>query len=692
MALDLLDQIESNLSVKKVSIIEFAESDEYCDMRLYPRQRILLKLMFLEELTPQEEDILEYWINGGRGGGEIVLSPLIRERVQYLRDNGYPHFREVDLVGGRRSSKGFITGIAMAKVMHDCWQLQDPGMYYGIDEDKEIYFSCIAASEDQAKKFQYADLISTVEKCKKLRPAIGSSLETEFGLITDSDRQKIARMRKAGQKKQRRHERIRGNALTSNASTLRGSTTMAFVIDEMAHMLPGESRASAEQVYDAAEPSLDQFGADGMIFCNSSPYTKVGKFFERVEAAHEVIDNEPKYPTVFSFEFPSWALFEGYQDDPERRFKKAITVSADWDPEQKNEDGSYYYSPEDRRAIKVARDNESQNPEKYKVERRAKFAEIVDAYLNPQMVDRMFMGRPVGVDEAGDIVYDPYPINWGESTYRYRYVAHLDPSSTTAGFGFALGHVEYMVDEQGREAQHVVFDIIKRWNPKSFAGGVINYERVLDEVMTYVELFRPDEVTMDQFSSGPLLQELQQRLQRSGIEDTIRIYEKPANAEMNWKRAETFKTALYQGFVHAPSGESQLDYAALELKYLQKLATASRYPRVDKQDFGPVQTKDMADCVMTVVEALIGSVLNDQMREALSTSLAPGGLGGFDIGGPDHGGHGTPRTPADLDHFYSRRTGEQRAVGPSVGRIDRMPYRKGFNANPARGRIPGRGY
>jgi hypothetical protein len=685
--LDLLDQIESNLSVKKVSIVEFAESDEYCDTRLYPRQRILLKLMFLEELTGAEEDVLDYWINGGRNGTEIVISPLIRERVQYLRENGYPHFREVNLVGGRRSSKGFVTGLAMGKVMFDCWQLQDPGMYYGIDQDKDIYFSCIAASEDQAKKFQYADLISTVERCKKLTPHIGKSLETEFGIITESDRQKISRMKKVGQRQQRRYERVRGNALTSNASTLRGSTTMAFVIDEMAHMLPGESRASADQVYDAAEPSLDQFGADGMIFCNSSPYTKVGKFFERHQAALEVIDNEPKYPTLMTFEFPSWALFEGYQDDPERKFKKAITVSADWDPDQKNEDGTYYHSPEDRRAIKVARDNESQNPEKYKVERRAKFAEIVDAYLNPQMVDIMFKGRPEGVSDEGEIIYAPYPMNWGNATYRHRYVAHLDPSSTTAGFGFALGHIEYFTDTEGREAQHVVFDIIKRWDPKSFAGGVINYEYVLDEIMTYIELFRPDEVTMDQFSSGPLLQELQQRVQRSGIKDTIRLYEKPATAEMNWKRAETFKTALYQGFVHGPTGESQLEYANLELKYLQQLSTSSRFPRVDKQDFGPVQTKDMADCIMTVTEALIGSVLSQQMREALSTSLAPGAQGGYDIGGQDHGGQGQPVHP-DLSHFYNRRSGEQSmagGTGNAFSRIERVMNRQG---NPARGRFP----
>src|SRR5439155_10076373 len=127
---------------------------------------VLLKLIFLEELTGAEEDILNHWIAGGRNGTEIIISPNIRERVEFLRQENSPHFSEVILVGGRRSSKGFLTGISMAKTMYDCLQLQDPGSYYGIDPEKEIYFSCVAGSEEQAKEFQYADLSSTIETCK----------------------------------------------------------------------------------------------------------------------------------------------------------------------------------------------------------------------------------------------------------------------------------------------------------------------------------------------------------------------------------------------------------------------------------------------------------------------------------------------------------------------------------------------
>src|SRR4051812_33605479 len=123
MAFDLLDQVESSLAVSRISIDEFSESDNFCNKPLYPRQRVLLKLLFLEELTGAEEDVLTYWIKGGRNGSEISISPNIRERVDYLRERGYSHFREVVLVGGRRSSKGFCTGMALGKLMWDTLQL-----------------------------------------------------------------------------------------------------------------------------------------------------------------------------------------------------------------------------------------------------------------------------------------------------------------------------------------------------------------------------------------------------------------------------------------------------------------------------------------------------------------------------------------------------------------------------------------
>lgn len=652
--MDLLSQVEANLAARKVSIEEFSESEEFCGKRLYPRQRVLLKLIFLEELTGKEEDVLNYWIKGGRNGGEITISPLIRERTQYLREHGYSHFREVVLVGGRRSSKGFITGICLAKKMFDVLQLQDPDLHYQIDPDKEIYFSCVAASQDQAKKFQYADFSSTVRRCLAMTPAITKVQELEFSLATEADRRRITQLKteNPNSKLSRDISRLRGVALAANASTIRGSATIAIVMDEMAHMMQeGDSASTAEMVYDAAIPSLAQFGKDAMIFANSSPYTKLGKFYERYTEALKVTEEgKPAAPLMFGFQFPSWALFEGWDKDPLRRFRKAITVSPDW-----NEDGAG--SPEDRDAILIAREEERQEPEKFKVERRGKFAEVIDAYLRPEMVDRAFLGRPY--IESGRVMYHEMKTNWSDSSYMYRYYAHLDPSSTTAGFGFALGHAEIFEDENGNARHHAILDIIKRWNPQDFTDRVINWEAVLDEVLGFALLFEPVQISFDQFQNQAPMQWLRRELGRQG-RSHIRVIEKTATAQHNWQRAEVFRTALYQGLVHAPNDTADTRYANLELKYLQQINTSGRYPRVDKQDVGPVQTKDMADCIMEVTDACIGDLIAEEMRKSLGESPLMGAPGGYSIGGRSISGGSLPPEWSD---FYSKRKGEQKVFG-----------------------------
>jgi len=706
---DLLDQVEANLAVSKIGIQEFVESDEYCNKPLYPRQQVLLKLMFLEELTGEEEDILDYWIAGGAGGDEILISPNIRERVAYLREQGYDHFQEVVLVGGRRSSKGFCTGVAMAKVMWDVLQLQDPGKHYGIDPDKAIYFSCVAGSEKQAQQFQYADLVGTVESCKAFEPYLTKSLETEFRVATSADLRRIQQAKNRGNKLDRDSAKLRGNALAANAGTLRGSTTLALCIDEMAHMIPGESKASADEVYKAASPSLDQFGPDGIMFCNSSPYSKVGAFFERHEEAMKAFNPEFEpgeplnkdgsrlngNPLNFALQYPSWALFEGYKSyrskyQPSHKWREVITASADWDPKELEEDGTPKWSARDKLKITKAKADEASNPEAYKVERRGKFAEVTDAYLNPSMVDRVFMGRPVGFSEEGRQLLEAYDSDWGEGARNlWKYKAHLDPSSTTAGFGFALAHSERFEDVKGNLTEHVVFDIIKRWNPEDFPGKTIQWATVINEVIGYIDLFRPYEVTFDQFQSAEPIQTLQYALQDKGIEG-CRVYVKTATLEHNWFRAETFKTALNHGLVHAPNDTEDLELASNELKFLQQKNTGGRYPRVDKQDIGPIRTKDMADCMMECVDGLIGNVLAQTMRDrAVSAVMATGAPGGFRIGG-QHQPSLADLHP-NLAGYYGGlgREGEQRKVGYNT-----VPHRGalgGGRRGVNRGQRPSRG-
>jgi dTDP-4-dehydrorhamnose reductase len=112
-------------------------------------------------------------------------------------------------------------------------------------------------------------------------------------------------------------------------------------------------------------------------------------------------------------------------------------------------------------------------------------------------------------------------------------------------------------------------------------------------------------------------------------------------------------------------------WSALELKFLVRKTTQGKNPKVDKQDVGPVQTKDMADCIMEVVERLIGNIVMKSMREELSRNMmAPGALGGYTIPGTTQG---TAMHP-ELQSYYQsiHRKGEQ-ALEPYQSRASGMP-------------------
>jgi hypothetical protein len=92
---------------------------------------------------------------------------------------------------------------------------------------------------------------------------------------------------------------------------------------------------------------------------------------------------------------------------------------------------------------------------------------------------------------------------------------------------------------------------------------------------------------------------------------------------------------------------------------------------VDRQEVGPVQTKDMADCIMEVTEKLIGNIVMRSMREELSKNvMAPGALGGYTIPGTTQG---TSMHP-ELQAYYQSisRKGEM-AIEPHRSRRGAMP-------------------
>ena len=635
---DFLSMFEASLVKKKVGIVEFCSSSEFLNKPLYPRQRTLLKIIFMEELDSYDKKVIDEWIHSSRNNGEVNICSNLYDRIDYLKETNSPHFRQVVLVGGRRSSKGHVTGVAIAKKIYDMTLIDNVGKHYGIDPDKDIYFQIVANSKEQAKAMQFADATKMVEACSSLinQGYLGKTLAESTSVFTPYDKQRLIALESIQGKVEKDMAKIRLQAQGTNSRTLRGQAAIFYCMDEFAHFLSGESNMTSEEVYKAALPSLAQFGKDSMIFCNSSPYTEIGKFFDLYKDSMKLdppVDGKPVYPDLFMLQFPSWELYKDWDNDPLYKWSSAIMVSPDTPDEAlKNHD--------ERVKRDQQRFEEMSNPESYSVEYRARFAKTVNAFLDQDMVERAFdpeftkqkIGRYIKTEQG--------------ATGFFTYKAHGDPSSVTANFGLAIAHVEE-VEETVTDhndntftmrVPHVVFDFVDAFYPEDFPDKTIDWMEVIPTIEGLINAFRPLEWSFDQFDSEYPIQKIASDIAAMGITGT-QVYKKVANAANNKRRAMNFKAALNLGRIHLPhpsypvemSNRRSLELVRNELKFLQE-----KNGRIDKQEVGPVRTKDIADCLMECVDYLIGDSLT--VQGFIDSGPAFGAPGGYGIGktGAEH--------------------------------------------------------
>ncbi len=222
------------------------------------------------------------------------------------------------------------------------------------------------------------------------------------------------------------------------------------------------------------------------------------------------------------------------------------------------------------------------------------------------MVDRVF--DPAFTQEVlGEILVPQY------SAVAFRtYAGHGDPATVKANFGLAVGHLVEQEGENGME-QHVAFDFIDAFYPEDFENNTIDWLEIMPAITELINNFRPTEFTFDQYESAQTIQILQDNLRKMNIVDT-HVYSIFASAKVNEVRAKNFRTAINLGRVHAPHPSTfnpaarvnSIELARNELKFL-----VEKNGKIDKQTVGPVQTKDIADCMMTVVNTLIGDSITN---------------------------------------------------------------------------------
>lgn len=554
-------------------IVTFATHKSFCGKRLYPRQMTLLKLIYLETetMTDYDREVISGWAETFKDFHRPVgVQPDIWDRINYLKSNNFTHFPHVQMVMGRRASKGIMGGIVGAERIAWLYSLGSWQQHFNQVPGQVAEVMVVANSLSQAVTRQFRDIRNTVLNCEYLRPHIVSDKQTEFYIRTPGDEQTIAENKIAGITTEREIATIYCKASSSVSTSGRGGTAIAIFYDEMAHMLAGTgSTKTGEEIYDAFQPSLDQFGSAAMTYLASSPFSKIGKFYElyqqgRItmdeynqregklktstfieEAAAQDIDVDPDEvsaavaePTFLVVQLPSWETYKDWDRSRDIPIRPGRTrMFPRW-----NSPVQYEPKPDGTPDERVQYRRMQRNPDKFKVERGAQFATVQDAYLNEVMVDRMF--TPPGWRPALECQYQ------GKLALAYR--AHADPSRTNANFGFAIAHLEDAPpDEHGIVWPHVIIDVLKVWKPEDFPEHTIDYVRIGEELDDYLTRFPSiAKMTYDQFNSAGFIAHQKRAF------PNIRVLEKTFTVKENQDRFEKFKSALNLGWVHCLAGET----------------------------------------------------------------------------------------------------------------------------------------
>lgn len=634
-------------------IIEFCMSDRYLNRpNLYPRQATLLKLIFLQDelFTEYDLDVIGGWIESyketadEKGEGNNGVIPDVMERLAINKAAGRKWFREVVFPIGRRGSKGHIGGLAGSYVLWNYLSKGDPQGHYGVDRDKQMAMMVFAGKKEQARQHQWKDLTNVILGATCFAPYVSRALGESLSMYAPYDFVRMLEREERGIDTEVDIATFIIEAREATTMAARGPAAFGLYFDEMAHVVRAVAKSDAGEVYESAVPALDQFGLDGFIYEPSSPWQKIGKFRENYERAleHEE-DGSPTYPEIFMAQMTSWDPYVDWERtrDPALRMEARPEGIVPVPNMEGFEERTAIYFPALRGAIQTfdaeMEKLERANPETFRVERRAHFAAVLDAYLNPERIADIWKPWPTEEDKLTQ------QIRGGSLAIDYR--AHGDPSKSGANFGWAIAHVVHPpaeIDDRG--LPHVVFDKIHHWDPADFEGHEVDYDVIGNEIASDMDAFMPVELTFDQWNSVSTIQKLRRHARARQYPKRVTIYERDATGPLNWKTYETFKTALGLGLVHGPYYEM----AELELTFLQDVG----HNKVDHPTSGPVQTKDVADCMAICTYELIGS----EIAAFIGKTLAELRLGGGAEGGiPLHINAQQEEAHQQLSAFSKRR-------------------------------------
>ena len=599
-------------------LAEWIIGDQYMARpTIYPRQLTALRVMFceIEALTAYDYMVLAEWQSGFEkrpyepGSPSWMYEPTpdrdyvmgtppdVLARMAEMRRQGRRWFREVNLVMGRRGSKGHLGAEMCARHVWETLALGDPQQHFGMARSKRIVIPIFAGNKEQARFNLFADVATAIVEAPCFAPYIVDLYKDKLILATPADLARPDRVFPGSIE-------IVAKEATGNAGRGPGTTSQWY--DEMAFIEPNHSAASAEEVYAAATPALDQFGEFALLAELSSPYQMTGEFYAIHARARELNPRTgtAAYPEIFTLQVPAWEM---YRDWKEADNTPMVTeAEAATSPALRDVDGNARCFPKIRRPMSVydeqMKQEERKDPRVFNRERRAQWGTVSNPYLDPATIGPIFgqfEGKVLRPTEHGAL---------GTS-----YTIAVDPAAVHDAFAWSVGHA---LEPDERGLPHVVIDLSRRYLP--IPGEALDIPAVLDQLEADIREFRAVDVITDQYGGQFVVQDLNRRLYGKPFFPMSVVRELARNHDRNLDTAAAFREAVTLGQVHCYP-EAQLER---ELRALQEVSG-----RVAAPTSGPTVHDDQAVTAMVLTEQLLKQAGDRSVKKALSDTTA-GGLRG----------------------------------------------------------------
>ena len=270
----------SNRSV--LNIIEFIDT---INIRLFPMQRLIVKMQHGIELSPITDPIVIWDEIKSRKLAEFYHE---QDALNYLYKNGYTNMRDVSeakyindeiLTMGRRATKSTIT--TYINTSYDIYKLVSmPDIYdtYRLFENATIQMSVISNKKGNAEK-----------QFNELKSAILSSPFLSAHYIP-SNSTKVIRLKtlKAMREDNEAYGKLEIRIDVASEST-RGGANIKIILDEIEYYIKAKNNPLDFKVYDSVTPSTATFvnrhtkQLDGKTVITTTPKTKQGLVYRLIQ-------------------------------------------------------------------------------------------------------------------------------------------------------------------------------------------------------------------------------------------------------------------------------------------------------------------------------------------------------------------------------------------------------------------------